>query len=171
MRSQSWPTPLDMLAAPLNAPRSDSKRRQEVKDTTKAVKERGERYVGANSPRGKGVDERVSDQASAAGGATIGLYHVNQLHLRLHASRGGLDAARFWKTNGSWEGVWKPLKRRRVRTGARAHRRHDGGPCSASELGQGWGCNGRQGGARLMRTGCHAVRRESERRWRRGGVQ
>jgi hypothetical protein len=69
------------------------------------VKECGERCPGGNSSRGKGVDERVSDQASAAAGATIGLYHVNQLHLRLHASRGALDGARFWKTNGSWEAV------------------------------------------------------------------
>jgi hypothetical protein len=41
----------------------------------------------------------VSDQASAAVGATVGLYHI----IRLHASRGARNEETFWKRYGSLE--------------------------------------------------------------------
>jgi hypothetical protein len=47
----------------------------------------------------------VSDQASAAVGATVGLYHI----IRLHASRGVRNEETFWKEYGSLEAVWKEL--------------------------------------------------------------
>jgi hypothetical protein len=50
----------------------------------------------------------VSDQASAAVGATVGLYHI----IRLHASRGTRNEETFWKRYGSLEAVWKQLKPR-----------------------------------------------------------
>jgi hypothetical protein len=57
---------------------------------------------------GEGVDERVSDQASAPVGATAGLYHI----IRLHASRGARNEETFWKRSRSLEGAWKELKQR-----------------------------------------------------------
>jgi hypothetical protein len=66
----------------------------------------------ADKVRGEGVDERVSGQASAAVGATVGLYHI----IRLHASRGVRNEETFWKRDGSLEGAWKEL---RAQAGAR----------------------------------------------------
>jgi hypothetical protein len=70
------------------------------------AKEMGRLAVLVDKVRGEGVDERVSGQASAAVGATVGLYHI----IRLHASRGARNEETFWKEYGSLEAVWKELK-------------------------------------------------------------
>jgi hypothetical protein len=102
-------------------------------DRTDAVIEREGTLRRRNKVRGKGVDERVSDWASAAVGATLGLYHI----IQRHATRGARNKETFWKRYGRLEAAKKELNYGRVRKGARARCRHDRHPGSNSKLGQG----------------------------------